>query len=74
MMNEFKCGDFEVYVADPYPQWVSVRRSIDAAGNTKEIRFHHNELDDLIYLLEKAARYARSRLNEDEKHEIVLRL
>ncbi len=55
-MNKIKVGEFDVYVADPYPSWISL------SYNGKELRFHHAEIADLIYAMFQAQRIARKNL------------
>lgn len=61
-MNEHKIGDFEVYVSDPYPAWVSIKYG------RNEFRIHHNELADLEYAVQWAKREAKLKLKPVRDH------
>ena len=58
-------GKFDVTISDPHPCWVTL--SYDG----KEVaRFHHNEIMDIAFVIERARRTAIQKLPDNYKHEV----
>lgn len=54
-------GKFKIEISSPYPVWCTLKY------DGLEIRFHHKELSDLKYAVEKAMQEARSILGPDRE-------
>lgn len=49
-----------------YPVWIEVGHEAGRAI----LKFRHDEIDDLIYALQKAKRQAKAELPDNYKHEV----
>jgi len=65
-MTAFKAGQFEVIVDGPYPCWITVRAGeINGYGDQVQMRFEHQQIADLLFVLERARQEARRKLGKD---------
>lgn len=66
MKLEYKAGNFLVNTyTDGYPMWIEVQYE------DKRIRFHHKELKDLQYCIERMINNVKAKLPDGNKHEVT---
>lgn len=63
-----RAGNFLIHVSQPYPAWCELTFLV--SGREVTMRFHHKELADLKYAVEKAMQEAREVLGKDHRWEV----
>lgn len=66
MQLKFSAGNFEIETwTNGHPNWMEIRY----AGRNALPRFHHNELKDLAYVIERMRNAGRAAMSDNFKHE-----
>lgn len=69
MQFVFKAGAFEIEAwSGGHPMWVKIRHN--GVEQTTGCGFHHNELKDLAYVVERMRASMRAALPESYRHEM----